>query len=92
MHLEKATMHCRIYAACSLLSLATLAAAGSVPNPNVIGPIPANAQPGDPSHDYPFFSTAVDLASHGYIEEEFFFEGASQSLRHAGAGHRCHHR
>jgi hypothetical protein len=68
-------MHCHTWFVWSLLSLATLARAGSVPNPNVIGPIPANTAPGDPSHDYPFFSTTVDLASHGYIEEEFFFEG-----------------
>ena len=48
-----------------------------VPSPVVIGPIPATASPGDPSHDYPFFSTMVDLMSHGYIEEEFFFEGTA---------------
>ena len=48
-----------------------------VPNPVVIGPIPATAPPGDPSHDYPFFSTTVDLVSRGYIEEEFFFEGTA---------------
>jgi hypothetical protein len=53
------------------------AAAASVPNPVVIGPIAATAAPGDPSHDYPFFSTTVDLASRGYIEEEYFLEGAA---------------
>lgn len=51
--------------------------AASVANPVVIGPIPATGSPGDPSHDYPFFSTTVDLASKGYIEEEFFFEGTA---------------
>ncbi len=74
-------MYCRIYAAWSLLSLATLASAGSVPNPNVIGPIPANAQPGDPSHNYPFFSTTVDLVTYGYVEEEFFFEGTANRYK-----------
>ena len=49
----------------------------TVPNPVVIGPIPATAPPGDPSHDYPFFSTTVNLASHGYVEQEFFFEGVA---------------
>ncbi len=49
----------------------------AVPNPTVIGPIPATAPPGDPSHDYPFFATTVDLASRGYVEEEFFCEGTA---------------
>lgn len=51
--------------------------AASVANPVVTGPIPASATPGDPSHSYPFFSTTVDLASGGYVEEEFFFEGTA---------------
>src|SRR5262245_11549952 len=54
---------------------------GAVPNPTVTGPIPANAAPGDPSHDYPFFSFAPQLADlkgpHHYVEEEFFFEGTA---------------
>lgn len=53
------------------------AAVFSIPNPIVIGPIPATAAPGDPSHDYPFFSTYVDLASYGYVEEEYFLEGTA---------------
>jgi hypothetical protein len=52
-------------------------AASNVPNPTVIGPIPASVAPGDPSHDYPFFSTSADLASQGYVEEEYFFEGTA---------------
>jgi hypothetical protein len=43
------------------------------------GPIPATVVPGDPSHNYPFFSTNVDLASRGYVEEEFFFEGTADT-------------
>jgi hypothetical protein len=46
-------------------------------NPTVIGPIAASVAPGDPLHDYPFFSTMVDLANYGYVEEEFFFEGTA---------------
>jgi Alpha/beta hydrolase domain len=52
-----------------------LAAQAGVPNPTVIGPIEAPATPGDPSHNYPFFSPSIDLASRGYVEEEFFFAG-----------------
>jgi hypothetical protein len=52
---------------------ASLAAAGS--DPLVTGPIPSLAEPGDPSHEYPFFASHLDLAGHGYVEEEFFFEG-----------------
>jgi hypothetical protein len=52
---------------------------GAVPNPTVTGPIPVNAPPGDPSHDYPFFSFAPQLAAlkgpDHYVEEEFFVEG-----------------
>lgn len=50
-----------------------------VPNPIVTGPISASVAPGDPSHDYPFFSTTVDLASRGYVEEEFFFAGTANT-------------
>ena len=73
-------MSSRLRAAICLVSLAALtgaAGAASVPNPKVIGPIPAAAKPGDPSHDYPFFSTTADLESQGYVEQEFFFEGAA---------------
>ena len=49
----------------------------TVPNPTVIGPIPATAAPGDPSHAYPFFSTTVDLAAYDYVEEEFFLQGTA---------------
>ncbi len=55
----------------------------AVPNPTVTGPIPANVPPGDPSHDYPFFSTSdyLDLAAEGYIEEEFFFSGTANRYK-----------
>ena len=56
---------------------ASPAFAQPVPNPVVIGPIPVTAAPGDPSHHYPFFSTNIDLASVGYIEEEYFIEGTA---------------
>jgi hypothetical protein len=53
------------------------AGANGAPNPVVIGPIRASVPPGDPSHDYPFFSTTADLDRYGYVEEEFFIEGAA---------------
>ncbi len=63
------------------IALICVVAAGAqtvpVPNPTVIGPIPATAPPGDPSHNYPFYATVQDLAAAGYIEEEFFFEGTA---------------
>lgn len=49
-------------------------AQSNVPNPVVTGPIQENALPGDPSHDYIFFSRP-GIESRGYIEEEYFFEG-----------------
>ncbi|HLF23450.1 MAG TPA: alpha/beta hydrolase domain-containing protein [Burkholderiales bacterium] len=47
-----------------------------VPNPTVTA-VPANAAPGDPSHDYPYLTTAFDLDRFGYVEEEFFVEGTA---------------
>jgi hypothetical protein len=61
----------------SLLEATIPALAGSVPNPTTTGPIPATAIPGQPSHDYPFFATNHDLATNGYIEEEFFIQGTA---------------
>src|SRR5215468_5465642 len=48
--------------ACSL-AVAVSPAGAEVPDPIVTGPIPANAPPGDPSHDYPLLATALDLAA-----------------------------
>jgi hypothetical protein len=71
----------------SLLTLAVAFWAGvataDVPIPVVTGPIPANAPPGNPSHDYPQTATSLDvarpldLASLGYVEEEYFFSGTA---------------
>lgn len=51
--------------------------AGAVPDPVVTGPIPSTATPGDPSHDYTFFASNLDLASQGYVEEEYFISGTA---------------
>jgi len=57
-----------------------------VPSPTITGPIPATVTPGDPSHNYPFLATDVDLASYGYVEKEYFMEGtANQYTTPAGA-------
>jgi hypothetical protein len=66
-------------AAVATLGLTTLCvtARADVPDAIVTGPIAALASPGDPSHDYPFFATDVDLASFGYVEEEYFIEGTA---------------
>jgi hypothetical protein len=50
----------------------------------VTGPVPALATPGDPSHNYPFFSTTVDLPKVGYVEEEFLFEGTANRYNAIG--------
>jgi hypothetical protein len=57
-----------------VLALPAPTAGAAVPNPVVTGPIPQNAPPGDPSHDYIFFASP-SLEAFGYVEEEFFIEG-----------------
>lgn len=51
----------------------------AVPNPTIVGPIPSNVAPGDPSHDYTFLTPAEDLSDYGYVQEEFFQEGTANS-------------
>jgi Alpha/beta hydrolase domain len=55
----------------------------------VEGPIPGTV-PGDPaspvlSGTYPFFSTWLDLAAVGYVEEEFYLSGLADAYSAAGA-------
>ena len=63
-----------VFACLVILSAAAIAA---VPNPIVTGPIAAPVAPGDPTHNYIFFSSNHDLAGHGYVEEEFFIQGTA---------------
>jgi Alpha/beta hydrolase domain len=58
-----------------VLALSVLALGASAPAPTVTGPIPVTAAPGDPSHNYPFFSTRPWLDRYNYEEEEFYVEG-----------------
>ena len=62
----------------ALIALLTPAVSGAeTPNPAVSGPVKATGLPGVAAHDYPFFASNHDLASHGYVEEEFFIEGTA---------------
>jgi Alpha/beta hydrolase domain len=59
-----------------------------VPSPEVDGPLPGTA-PGDPAspnleETYPFFSTWVDLARAGYVEQEFTISGAADAYAIGG--------
>ena len=63
-----------------------LVAGAAVPNPTITGPIPATVPLGDPSRDYPFFATDVNLAQHSYVEQEYFMQDtANQYTTPAGA-------
>src|ERR1700757_1465085 len=52
-----------------------LDAGAAVPNPTITGPIPSTVPLGDPSRDYPFFATDMNLAQYGYVEQEYFIKG-----------------
>jgi Alpha/beta hydrolase domain len=45
--------------------------------PQVIGPIASTAAPGDPSHNYVFYSTPMNLAKVGYEEQKYFIRGVA---------------
>ncbi len=62
-----------------LLVLPALAAA-----PQVTGPIAAPDVPGTLSHNYIFFASNHDLASHGYVEEEYFIRGTAATYKTGG--------
>ena len=57
--------------------LTVASATAAVPNPIVSGPIPVTVPLGDSSHDYPQMATQLDLASYGYVEEEFYLQGTA---------------
>jgi len=74
-----------LYASAALVGAPATATAALpvVPQPTVEGPIPSVA-PGDPSRNYPFLATGIDLAARGYVEQEFFISGTA--CRYAGVG------
>jgi Alpha/beta hydrolase domain len=47
-----------------------------VPTPDVTGPLASDPR-GSVSRNYTFFATDLDLASRGFVEEEFFFAGTA---------------
>src|SRR5262245_10615866 len=71
-----------VVASTFLLACISAASAQTV----VTGPIPATAPPGDPSRDYPFFASQIDLKSWGYVEEEYFIEGTANRYSTVGTG------
>ena len=46
-------------------------------SPVLTGPIATKAAPGDPAHEYPFFSALEDLKANGYVEQEYFYSGTA---------------
>ncbi len=61
----------------SALTLAALPAFADAPVPQVSGPIAAPDVPGSATHNYIFFASNHELASHGYVEEEYFIRGTA---------------
>ncbi len=55
----------------------------AVPDATIYGPVEADP-PGDPSRNSIYSASAIDLSSHGYIEEEYFIEGTAN--RYSGTG------
>lgn len=50
-----------------------------LPDVSVTGPIASTTALRDPAHGYPYNATPLDLAKHGYVEEEFFIAGKANS-------------
>lgn len=68
---------------------ALVAPAVAAADPLVEGPIPGSV-PGNPASPvlgdtYPFFSTWLDLAASGYVEEEFYVSGVADAYATDGA-------
>lgn len=67
---------------------APAAAAPQASGPTVDGPIPGTVpgdrDSGDLAGTYPFFSTHVDLAAHGYVEQEFYLSGVADGFTPTG--------
>ena len=75
----------RIGTAAALMVLSWLALPRAlVPTPTVSGPIPSPATPGDPSRNYPFFSTKDLVDKYDYVEEEYYVEGLAPEYVHDG--------
>ena len=64
-------------AAAALISVFPAAVRAEVPAPAVTA-VPA-AKPGTKDRNYPFFSTDIVLSNYGYVEEELFYDGKSNT-------------
>ncbi|HAT58344.1 MAG TPA: hypothetical protein DCS79_06015, partial [Gammaproteobacteria bacterium] len=70
-----------MFAAGFLVVAATLSQqAEAVPPATIIGPIPADAA-GSGSRNAIHSASAIELAAHGYSEEEFFIEGVANTYK-----------
>src|SRR6266566_2963372 len=49
-----------------------------IPTPGGIGPIPSEDF-ASPTNNYTFYATDIALASHGYVEEEFYMKGIANA-------------
>jgi hypothetical protein len=70
-------MSFRVVVFCAAVAFAMPAALGAASDPTVTGPVAAEGIPGNPAHNYPFFATNHELATRGYVEEEFFIQGTA---------------
>jgi hypothetical protein len=78
---------CVVLAAASFLTIPSVSPSDSH-GAVVEGPLPG-VVPGDPaspvlSETYPFFSTWLDLADSGYVEQEYFLSGVADAYSTAG--------
>jgi hypothetical protein len=77
--MQPRTLGALAFCIAALSAIASASAQVDVPTPTVSGPIAANFEPGEASHDYTFFTPVTDLARYGYVEEEFFLEGTANT-------------
>lgn len=75
----------RVAVGAACLAVLATPCSAAVPDPVVTGPIPSTAAPGDPSHNYIFFASNLDLAAQGYVEEEYFISGTANHYNTPGS-------
>ena len=78
-----------LLAAVLATTILVLPSVSSAATPTLEGPLPG-APPGNPaapvlSETYPFFSTWLDLAAEGYVEQEFYLSGLADAYATSGA-------
>src|SRR6266581_7925937 len=67
----------------TIASATSTPAAVSVPDPTLTGPV-VTAPRLDGTRGIPYTSSAVDLATHGYTEQEYFVTGIARAYEPAG--------